>query len=157
MEIDQEVPAAICPQSLLTNLPTSHSSHFPRLSSRRERQRRRFITAGGWILKLLPTAFSFWPSSFWPCSFWPCSPSAVSTILASTTYSLRYEKTRAAANFERGQPPFLSLAIYIMQSVFLWIISAILQASLVASAPLGPTGPCADVRASTLNCLDAKC
>ncbi|KAH8129842.1 hypothetical protein FP744_10006922 [Trichoderma asperellum] len=37
-----------------------------------------------------------------------------------------------------------------MKSVLLWIVPAILQASLVVSAPVGPTGPCADAKVDAI-------
>lgn len=40
----------------------------------------------------------------------------------------------------------LLLIIYTMKSVLVWTGLAILQGMLVASAPVGPSGPCPDVR-----------
>ena len=51
-----------------------------------------------------------------------------------------------ASKLEAIYPQIIPFTIYIMKSVLVWAGFAITQVLLAASAPVGPSGPCPDVR-----------
>jgi hypothetical protein len=125
-------------------LPASFIS-LPRLSIAKSNSTAQYCVSKICLLVFFPTPLSF------GLHFWrSLSPTGFDHIFSVTRGS-------SCRTFEREQPRFLSSEIYTMKSVLLWTIFAISQGSLVVSAPVGPTGPCPDVRASYLGYLKGNC